>query len=230
MRCRRKTPSLFKCWPDSRSICPGHIRSLKLETASSIRSSGCPRTESERPTSCWPTPQYLRRCLAAWNPWRTFGKTWHRSRSQAGRRPNSAHVTLAPNLSGIKNRRLLLPLSEPHKDIDKPSEGELTIARGEFEELLWLSTFLYVLQFIAGLDTALGGPQNLYYETQVLVIPERPMPSIGCCRIPPYCRSSIHCVCPPLWHLSVIPRWFASETHPPQGLSADEGLNIDAPL
>jgi hypothetical protein len=60
--------------------------------------------------------------------------------------------------------RVLLQLSEPDKYIDKPVEGKLTIARGEFEKRLWLGTFLYVLQFIAGLDTALGSPQNFDNE------------------------------------------------------------------
>lgn len=45
-------------------------------------------------------------------------------------------------------RAILLPLPEPDKDISKPVEGELTIARGEFEKRLWLSPFLYVFQFI----------------------------------------------------------------------------------
>ena len=63
--------------------------------------------------------------------------------------------------------RVLLQLSEPDKYIGKPVEGELTIARGEFEKCLWLSTFLDVLQFIAGLDTALGGTQNFYNEIKI---------------------------------------------------------------
>jgi len=169
----------------------------EAETASSIRSSGCP----ERKASSRHLVGRLHNIYdVVWrvesleNFWKNLASIPLTSGTQTQQRarPRSRLIYQVLRIAVC-----YCHLSEPHKDIDKPSEGELTIARREFEEFLWLSTFLYVLQFIAGLDTALGGPQNLYYETQVLVIPERPMPSIGCCRIPPYCRSSIHCVWSP---------------------------------
>jgi hypothetical protein len=128
------------------------------------------------------------------------------------RRPNRAHVTLGPNLSGTKNPRFLLPLPEPDTKNEKSIEDEVAIARGEVEERLWLSTFLYALQFIARLDTAPGVPQN-----RILDFPQWFFVSPG---VPLQCQVSPGMKVARLWHQKTCARFpkFPPLTPPPASM------------
>ena len=98
------------------------------------------------------------------------------------------------------------PLPKPGKHIRKPCESEFANSAGNFKKGRRLGLLLRVLQFIPRLDTRLRNPQDLYDEIEFRVIPERTVPSLDCCSVPPLRRSTIEDVLSPTLYILVSVR------------------------
>src|SRR4029077_6583431 len=87
--------------------------------------------------------------------------------------------------------RMPLPLPESCKYIGQPGKSEFARALGNFKYGRWLGPLLRVLQFIPRVGTRLRGPQNLYDEIQLWIIPKRTGPALPCRGVPSLRRSTI---------------------------------------